>query len=99
MVGSNLDRYSVFEYSSQHEQRDERPKNSLCALVAVYEAGRLLTSTLSLDEIGARLLKIAQRISGFTAAVISLGNEHGQLCMLQSDGPESLRQTANVTPE
>jgi DNA-binding NarL/FixJ family response regulator/signal transduction histidine kinase len=98
MVGSNLDRYSVFEDSSQHEQTDERPKNSLCALVAVYEAGRILTTTLSLDEIGARLLKIAQRISGFTAAVISLGNEHGQLCMLRSHGPESLRQVAHATP-
>jgi GAF domain-containing protein len=99
MAGSNLDRYSVFEDISQHEQTEERLKNGLGALVAVYEAGRILSSTLSSDEIGTRLLKIAQRISGFTAAVISLGNEHGQLGMLRSHGPESLRQMANATPE
>jgi DNA-binding NarL/FixJ family response regulator/signal transduction histidine kinase len=96
MAGSNLDRYSVLGDSGQHEQTEERLRNSL---VAVCEAGRILTSTLSLDEIGARLLKIAQRISGFTAAVISVGNEHGQLCVLHSHGPRSLQQMANTIPE
>lgn len=99
MARRSSDSYATFEDINQCKQIEEGLKNSLGALGAVHEAGRILSSTLSLDEIGTKLLNIAHRVSAFTAAVISLKDEHGQLHMLQSRGLESLWRVANLTPE
>jgi DNA-binding NarL/FixJ family response regulator/signal transduction histidine kinase len=99
MARSSLDKYASIADSSQPKQIEEGLKNSLGALVAVHEAGRILSATLSLDEIGTKLLNIAQCVSAFTAAVISLKDEHGQLQMLHARGPESLWRVASVTQE
>lgn len=47
-------------------------KHSLDALLALYEAGRVLVSSLNSEAVGPKLLKIMQRISGLSAAVIDL---------------------------
>ena len=99
MASSSVHRYSSLEDINQRKQIDDRVKSSLGALLAVHEAGRILSSTLSLDEIGTRLLNIAQRVSALTAAVISLEDERGRWQMLHAHGPEGLWRVADVTPE
>jgi DNA-binding NarL/FixJ family response regulator/signal transduction histidine kinase len=99
VASSGLHRGSSLEDVNQRKQIEEKLTSGLGALVAVHEAGRILSSTLSLDEIGTRLLNIAQRITALTAAVISLADEHGRLRELHALGPEGLRRVASSTPE
>jgi len=76
---------------TEHKQAEESLKHSLNALLAVHEAGHLLSSTLEPEEIGSRILGIMRRISGLTTAVISLWDERNeQLKVWQSIGLEEL---------
>jgi len=84
---------------AERKRLEERLRSSLSMLVAVHEAGRVMSSTLELEEIGARLLEIMRRVSDLSAAVISLPGERGRLCTLNALGPESLWWAASATPE
>jgi PAS domain S-box-containing protein len=84
---------------TEHKRLEERLKSSLSMMVAVHEAGRVISSTLELEEMGIRLLEIARRVSKLSAAVISLRDERGRLCTLHAFGPESLWRKASTTPE
>jgi signal transduction histidine kinase len=70
----------------------------LNSLLALYEAGQILGSTLELEEVGTRLLQIMQRISGLTTAVISVPDEHGQLRVWRAIGFENLWRKARYSP-
>lgn len=99
MMGSGLDGYFVAE-EDERAQTEERLKSSLAALVAVHEAGRTLSSTLDLEEIGTRLINLVQRVSTLSAAVINLRDEeHKSWCALRVHGPEDLWRLASATPE
>src|SRR5919107_1065232 len=76
------------------EERRERRR----AQEALHEAGHLLGSTLEPEEIATRLLEIMRRISGLTAAGISL-SEAGQLRIWRSIGLENLKPGIRYTPE
>src|SRR5829696_4570057 len=84
---------------SERKQLEERLRNSLGMLVAVHEAGRVTSSTLEPEEIGARLLEVIRRVSDVSASGIYLRNERGRLCMLRAFEPEILRWAASATPE
>jgi PAS domain S-box-containing protein len=84
---------------TERKRAEERLRGSLNSLLALYEAGQILGSTLEREEIGSSLLQIMQRVSRLEAGVISLRDERGQLRVWQSVGPESLWQWAQHTNE
>src|SRR5215207_1238243 len=55
-----------------HKQVEKDLRRSLSILLALREAGEVLSSTLESEEIVTRLLEIMQGVSGLTAAVISM---------------------------
>ena len=74
-------------------------RQSIDALLAIYEASRLLGSTLESEEIATQLLKIIKRISSLTTAVISLKDDANQLRVWRSIGLENLWSRVRYTPE
>lgn len=74
-------------------------RQSIDALLAMYQASQLLSSTLESEEIATRLLKIMQRISSLTTAVISTEDQHGRLRVWRAIGLESLWSRVRYTPE
>ena len=81
------------------KKAEEELRQSVDALLAIYEASQLLSSTLESEEIGTRLLKIMQRISSLTTAVISMPDENGDLRVWRAIGFESLWSRVRYTPE
>ena len=74
-------------------------RHSLGVLLALYEAGQILVSSLDFEDIGPRLLEIMRRVADLTAAVIALQNEHGELDVRYAVGPEEAWSSARETPE
>jgi signal transduction histidine kinase len=68
-------------------------------LLALYEAGQILGSSLERDEIGLRLLEFAERVSGLEAAILSLGDEQGRMSEWRSVGPEEVLAAVRERPE
>ena len=88
----------TLEDITERKRAEEELRRSLDRLMALHEAGNLLSSTLEPEEIATRLLGIMRRISGLTAAVISLREDGGQLAVWRSIGLESLEPTARAAP-
>lgn len=84
---------------TERKQLEERLKSSLGMLVAVHEAGRVMSSTLELEEIGTRLLEVMRRVSDLRASAIYLRDESGRLRRLRAFEPEILGRAASATPE
>ena len=80
-------------------ETEKELQRNLERLLALYEAGEVLGSTLELDEIGWRLLKIMQRVSDLEAAIIYLPDEQQGLQAWRTVGSESLWRWAHDTPE
>jgi PAS domain S-box-containing protein len=59
---------------TERKRSAERLQRSLDALLGLYEAGQILSSSLEREEIGSRLLEIASRVSNLTTAVISIAS-------------------------
>jgi DNA-binding NarL/FixJ family response regulator/signal transduction histidine kinase len=89
----------VIEDISRRRRVEERLESSLSALVALHEAGRVLSSTLEPEEIGRRLLKIIHGVSDISGAIIKVQDELGRLRVLHANGPEDLWRQASNTPE
>jgi signal transduction histidine kinase len=68
-------------------------------LLAVHEAGRVLSSSLDLGEIGKRLLEVMRRVSDCDAAVLRARDERGRLSVVHACGPEGLLRAASAVPE
>jgi len=95
-----IEKVSVnFRDITTRKQMEEKSKSIMSALVALHEAGRVLTSTLELEEAGKRFLEIVRRIAGFDAAVLRLQSEDRGWRVLCAFGPERLRQEADRSPE
>ncbi len=86
------------DVTDRREARDAL-RRSVDALLALYEAGQVLGSTLELEEIGTRLLRIMQRVSNLDAAVINLLDEDQDLRVWHTVGPESLWRWARGSDE
>jgi PAS domain S-box-containing protein len=84
---------------TQCKMAEEALRRSLDALLALYETGQILSSSLEREEIGSRLLEIASRVSNLTAAVISIRDEKGELRIWRSSGLEGLWRQARFAPE
>src|SRR5215204_5153243 len=84
---------------TERKRSAERLQRSLDALLGLYEAGQILSSSLEREEIGSRLLEIASRVSNLTAAVISMPDENGELIIWRSSGLDGLWRQARLAPE
>src|SRR5215218_9081186 len=84
---------------TERKRSAERLQRSLDALLGLYEAGQILSSSLEHEEIGSRLLEIASRVSNLTAAVISIPDEEGELSIWRSSGLGGLWRQARFSPE
>jgi len=81
------------------KQAEERAESNMAALLALHEAGRVLTSTLELEEIGKRLLEVVRRVCSLEGAILYLRAEDESLSTLGALGQESLRHAASGAPE
>ena len=98
--GGNLRGFSkVVRDITERKRTEAELRRSLDALLALYEAGQVLGSTLEREQIGAELLAITQRISDLSAACVDLRDEDQQLCTLRATGPEDLWRRARAAPE
>jgi PAS domain S-box-containing protein len=84
---------------TERKRSAERLQRSLDALLGLYEAGQILSSSLEREEIGSRLLEIASRVSNLTAAVIAVPSEDGELRIWRSAGLEGLWRQVRFSPE
>jgi hypothetical protein len=78
---------------------EEALRRSLDALLALYETGQILSSSLEREEIGSRLLGVVRRVSNLAAAVISIPDEKGALSIWRSSGLDGLWRQARLAPE
>src|SRR3712207_1825777 len=83
---------------TERKRAEAELRRSLDSLLAIYEAGQVLGSTLEREQIGAELLGITQRISNLSAACIDLLDEDQQLHTLRAKGSEDLRRRARLSP-
>jgi PAS domain S-box-containing protein len=60
---------------TERKRTAEELRRRLDSLLALYETGQLLSSSLEREEIGSRLLGIVERLSGATAAVVNLSDD------------------------
>jgi PAS domain S-box-containing protein len=81
------------------KRAEEKLQSSVGSLLAVHEAGRLMSSTLEQEEIGARLLKVVLRVSDLEAAVVNLRGTNGRLRALKADPSEGPWRRASKLPE
>lgn len=89
----------IFRDITERKRLEERLKSSLSTLITVHEAGRVMSTTLELEEVGARLLELMRRVFNLSAAAISLRDERGRLCTLHAFGLEGLWWMSSFTPE
>lgn len=74
-------------------------RQNLSVLLALREAGQVLSSTLESEEILTRLLEIMRSVAALTAAVVSRYDEKGNLRVWRSAGLENLWPRVRYTPE
>ena len=85
---------------TERKRAQQRLQDTLDRLLALYEAGQILGSTLESEELVSRLLEIMQRVSNLTAAIISVQEEEdGRVRIWRSVGLEGLWQRARYAPE
>ena len=84
---------------TERKQTEKELRRSLDTLLAIYEAGHILGTTLEAEEIGSRLLQLMKRISSAGTAVISVPDDRGRLSVWRAIGFENLWQRARFTPE
>jgi PAS domain S-box-containing protein len=84
---------------TERKKAEENLRHSLSVLLALREAGQVLGSTLSSEEIVLRLLEIMRGVSRLTAVVLSVQGEDGELRIWRSAGLESLRRRARFEQE
>jgi len=84
---------------TQRKEAEEALRRSLDALLALYETGQMLSSSLEREEIGSRLLEVVRRVSNLTAAVISIPDGKGELNVWRSSGLDGSWRQARFAPE
>jgi len=85
--------------TTERRWAEENLRRSLSVLLALREAGQVLGSTLSSEEIVSRLLEIMRSVSQLTAAVISVPDGDGELRIWRSAGLDDLRHRARFERE
>lgn len=84
---------------TERKEVQQKLQDTLDRLLALYESGQILGSSLKREEIVSKLLEIMQGVSNLTAAVISMQDEDGRVHIWRSVGLEGLWQRARYAPE
>src|SRR5215210_6843304 len=84
---------------TERKRTETALRQSLSVLLALREAGQVLSSTLESDEIVTRLLEIMRSVAGLTAAVVSRYDREGNLRVWRSARLENLWPRVRFTPE
>jgi PAS domain S-box-containing protein len=89
----------IYKDITERKREENNLHQNVSRLLALREAGQVLSSTLESEEIVTRLLKIMQNVSDLTTAVINVHDEAGHLHIWRSVGLERLWQRARFVPE
>jgi PAS domain S-box-containing protein len=84
---------------TQRKWAEESLRQSLSVLLALRQAGQILSSTLASEEIVSRLLEIMRGVSNLTTAVISVPDQKGSFRIWQSAGLDSLWARVRFSPK
>ena len=84
---------------TERKRTETALRHNLSVLLALREAGQVLSSTLESEEIVTRLLEIMRSVAGLTAAVVSRYDQEGRLRVWRSAGLEDLWPRVRFTPE
>jgi PAS domain S-box-containing protein len=84
---------------TERKRTETALRQNLSVLLALREAGQVLSSTLESEEIVLRLLEIMRSVAGLTAAVVSRFDQDGNLRVWRSAGLENLWPRVRFTPE
>ena len=84
---------------TERKRTETALRQNLSVLLALREAGQVLSSTLESEEIVTRLLEIMRSVAGLTAAVVSRFDQDGNLRVWRSAGLENLWPRVRFTPE
>ena len=84
---------------TERKKAEENLRHSLSVLLALREAGQVLGSTLSSEEIVSRLLEIMRGVSRLTAVVLSVRGDDGELRIWRSAGLQRLQRRARFEQE
>ena len=81
------------------KQVNEKLQSSLGMLVAVHEAGRVLSSSLDPGEIGERLLELMHRVAHIDAAILRLREKCGRLSVVSTCGSDGFLRWVSAAPK
>jgi len=84
---------------TERKRTETALRQHLSMLLALREAGQVLSSTLESEEIVTRLLEIMRSVAGLTAAVVSRFDQEGNLRVWRSAGLEDLWPRIRFNPE
>jgi PAS domain S-box-containing protein len=84
---------------TERKRTETTLRQNLSVLLALREAGQVLSSTLESEEIVTRLLEIMRSVAGLTAAVVTRYDRKGKLRVWQSAGLENLWPRVRYTRE
>ena len=84
---------------TERKWAEESLRHSLSVLLALRQAGQILNSTLSSEEIVSRLLEIMRGVSNLTSAVITVPDQKWNFRIWQSAGLDGLWERARFSPE
>jgi PAS domain S-box-containing protein len=84
---------------TQRKRTETALRQNLSVLLALREAGQVLSSTLQSEEIVTRLLEIMRSVAGLTAAVVTRHDRKGKLRVWRSAGLENLWPRVRYTRE
>ncbi|MDP9437831.1 MAG: PAS domain S-box protein [Actinomycetota bacterium] len=84
---------------TERKRAEEKLRSTFDSLLALYEAGQVLGSTLSSEEVVTSLLRIMRGVSGLTAAVISVADGDGVLRVWRTADLDALWPKARYAPE
>jgi PAS domain S-box-containing protein len=97
--GENQSACVVAHDITERKRTEIALRQHLSVLLALSEAGQILSSTLESEEIVTRLLEIMRSVAGLTAAVVSMYDQGGALRVWRSAGLEDLWPRVRFTPE
>ena len=84
---------------TERKRTETTLRQNLSVLLALREAGQVLSSTLESEEIGTRLLEIMRSVAGLTATVVTRYDQDGNLRIWRSAGLGDLWPRLRFTRE
>jgi PAS domain S-box-containing protein len=83
---------------TERKRAEEDLRRSVNSLLALYEAGQILASSLKREEIALKLLQVTQRMSALEAASLALYDERGELDEWHSVGEKGVLAAVRAQP-